>query len=324
MKKAVVSLLCLLVSLSAAFAATATNLDVGVRAAHFIYPAQPLSLYGQPVPGLMGGSEGAGRVEIWDANSPVMTQPLQVSHVGAGIFSSTPTGDFDIVLDAALIEKQLAVRVYDTDDPATAHYYFDSEVFQFQNNNDNLSRKLAFSDPKSVLPADQTDSDGDGLTDLEETSGTLGFVTDPFKADTDGDGINDDVELVYGLDPTRQLEVVLTSAPATSPSSVVPLTQDWFVGWPASTNPYVLYTLEMVQDLLDIQEGEFPSAAAAQRVVRSKKDIHAAQTNWQELVTEWMQTNSIGFFRVRQDLQPLPDTANDASDGGDEIVEGND
>jgi hypothetical protein len=320
MKKAIVSLLCLLVSLPAAFAATSDG--YGMCAAHFIRPAEPLSLYGQPVPGLMGRPEGAGRVEIWDANSPVMTQPLQVSHVGAGIFSSTPTGDFDIVLDSALLGKQLAARVYDTDDPSTAHYRFDSEIFQFQNDNSTLSRKLTFSAPKSLVS--NPDSDGDGLTDLEETSGALGFITDPFKVDTDGDGINDDVELVYGLDPTRQLEVVLTSAPATSPSSVVPLTQDWFVGWPASTNPYVLYTLEMVQDLLDIQEGEFPSAAAAQRVVRSKQDIHAAQTNWQELVTEWMQTNSIGFFRVRQDLQPLPDTANDASDGGDEVVEGND
>lgn len=307
MRKIIVSLSCLLVSLSVGIASASDFLG-----AHFIRPAEPLSLYGQPLRGLMGSSEGAARVEVHLA-SGASDIPLQVSHVGAGIYSSTDTGDFDIILKSAILTNRLFARVYDTDDPATAHYYFESDPFQFDDGITH-SRKLVFREPKSILPADKTDSDGDGLTDIEETSGTLGFVTDPFKADTDGDGINDDVELVYGLNPTKPLEIVLTATPATSPASVVPLTQDWMVEWAASTNPYVLYTLEMVQDLLDIQEGEFPSAAAAQRVVRSKKDIRASQTNWSELVTEWMKTNSIGFFRVRQELQPLPDPEEDASD----------
>lgn len=307
MRKAIVSLSCLLVSLSTGVASASDFLG-----AHFIRPAEPLSLYGQLLRGLMGTSEGAARVEILSASGD-NSLPLQVSHVGAGIYSSTDTGDFDIILKSSILSERLFVRVYDTDDPSTAHYYFESDPFQFDDGITH-SRKLVFREPKSILPADQTDSDGDGLTDIEETSGALGYVTDPFKADTDGDGINDDVELVYGLDPTKPLEVVLTSTPATSPASVVPLTQDWMVEWAASTNPYVLYTLEMVQDLLDIQEGEFPSAAAAQRVVRSKKNIRASQTNWSELVTEWMKTNSIGFFRVRQELQPLPDSEENASD----------
>ena len=42
------------------------------------------------------------------------------------------------------------------------------------------------------------DSDGDGLTDVRERE--LG--TDPFKADTDGDGVNDGLEVnVYGTNP---------------------------------------------------------------------------------------------------------------------------
>ena len=311
MQKAIVSLLCLLVSLAAGVASGSD-----FRGAHFIRPAEPLSLYGQLLPGLMGTSEGAARVEVLsDAGDTLL--PLQISHVGAGIYSSSATGDFDIILNSSILTNRLFVRVYDTDDPATAHYYFESAPFQFDDEITH-SRKLVFSEAKSIQPLDETDSDGDGLTDLEETSGALGFVTDPFKADTDGDGINDDVELVYGLNPTKPLEVVLTSTPATSPASVVPLTQDWMIEWSASTNPYVLYTLEMVQDLLDIQEGDFPSAAAAQRVVRSKKDIQASRTNWSELVTEWMKTNSIGFFRVRQDLQPLPtDEGSAEPDEGD-------
>ncbi|MBI2985836.1 MAG: DUF642 domain-containing protein [Deltaproteobacteria bacterium] len=42
------------------------------------------------------------------------------------------------------------------------------------------------------------DSDGDGLTDVEE--GTLG--TDPNNPDTDGDGVNDGDEVAAGTDPT--------------------------------------------------------------------------------------------------------------------------
>lgn len=317
MKKYAIVLLSLLVSVSSSFAAGSDGFTP--LPAHYIRPAQPLSIFGQLLPGLMGQSNGAARIEIRNANRPFSDQPLLVSYVGFGIWldEPEPTGDFDIkITDPAILTNRLAVRVYDTDDPSTAHYYFDSEAFQFPLDGRHLTRDLSFpAVPMSILPADQTDSDGDGLTDIEETSGTLGYVTDPFNADTDGDAINDDVELVYGMDPTKPLEVVLTSTPAASPASVVPLSQDWMVEWPASTNPYVLYTLEMVQDLLDIQEGEFPSAAAAQRVVRSKKDIRATQTNWSELVTEWMQTNSIGFFRVRQDLQPLPEN-NDAGETG--------
>lgn len=316
MKKTALALLSLLASFSLSFAAGSDGYTP--IASHYIRPAQPLSIFGQLLPGVMGQSNGAARVEIRNANRPLSDQPLLVSYVGYGIWTDEPTGDFDIrINNPAILTNKLAVRVYDTDDPSTAHYYFDSESFQFPLDGIHLTRDLSFpAVPTSILPADQTDSDGDGLTDIEETSGALGFVTDPFKADTDGDGIDDGKEVAYGLDPTKPLEVVLTSTPATSPASVVPLTQDWMVEWAASTNPYVLYTLEMVQDLLDIQEGEFPSAAAAQRVVRSKKDIRASQTNWSELVTEWMKTNSAGFFRVRQDLQPLPANNDSGETGG--------
>ena len=306
MKKVAGALLFLLLPLSSSFAIPM------VCGAHIVRPAEPLALYGQPLPGLIGQTVGSARVEIRDADT---SEPLQISHVGAGILSTAPTGDFDVVLDSNILTNRLVVRVYNTDNPETATYYFDSDPFQLQIDNITLSRKLVFHEPKSILPEDQTDSDGDGITDVEENSGVLGYVTDPFKADSDGDGINDDVELVYGLDPTQPLTVVLTSTPATSPSSIVPLSQDWMVGWPASTNPYVLYTLEMVQDLLDIQEGDFPSAAAAQRVVRAKSDIRATQTNWSEIVTEWMKTNSIGFFRVRQDLLPLEEEGESDGDG---------
>jgi len=47
-----------------------------------------------------------------------------------------------------------------------------------------------------------TDSDGDGLTDIEETEGTYGYVTDPNNNDTDGDGLDDLREYWWLCDPT--------------------------------------------------------------------------------------------------------------------------
>jgi TolB protein len=51
---------------------------------------------------------------------------------------------------------------------------------------------------QAALPADQQDSDGDGLNNADETK--LG--TDPFKADTDGDGLPDGQEVqIYKTNP---------------------------------------------------------------------------------------------------------------------------
>jgi hypothetical protein len=56
--------------------------------------------------------------------------------------------------------------------------------------------------PSPTLPA-AGDSDGDGLTNLEEvTVGADGFVTDPLDADTDDDGSGDGVESQLLTDPT--------------------------------------------------------------------------------------------------------------------------
>ena len=46
------------------------------------------------------------------------------------------------------------------------------------------------------------DTDGDGLTDLEENKGTFGYKTDRKNPDTDGDGLNDLHEYLWLCDPT--------------------------------------------------------------------------------------------------------------------------
>jgi len=54
----------------------------------------------------------------------------------------------------------------------------------------------------AALTDPETDSDLDGLSDVDETNGTLGYVTDPNNADTDGDGLNDLREYWWNTNPT--------------------------------------------------------------------------------------------------------------------------
>ncbi|MBI4639160.1 MAG: hypothetical protein HY731_00595, partial [Candidatus Tectomicrobia bacterium] len=52
------------------------------------------------------------------------------------------------------------------------------------------------------FPTEVRDSDGDGISDLEESvPGMDDLVTDPLNADTDGDGLNDGDEIARGTNP---------------------------------------------------------------------------------------------------------------------------
>ncbi len=46
------------------------------------------------------------------------------------------------------------------------------------------------------------DNDGDRISNYDEIHGTLGYVTDPDKFDSDDDGVNDLLEITFGYDPT--------------------------------------------------------------------------------------------------------------------------
>lgn len=64
----------------------------------------------------------------------------------------------------------------------------------------------------------KTDSDGDGISDPEELElGVDGFITDPNNADTDGDGFTDDEEIDAGTDPTDPNDPIPSSTPKTFP-----------------------------------------------------------------------------------------------------------
>ena len=63
---------------------------------------------------------------------------------------------------------------------------------------DDCREQIAGFDPLDAADAGSVDTDGDGVSDSDET---LTYGTDPLAADTDGDRIPDGFELANGLDP---------------------------------------------------------------------------------------------------------------------------
>ncbi|MGC8738101.1 MAG: trypsin-like peptidase domain-containing protein [Candidatus Hydrogenedens sp.] len=53
-----------------------------------------------------------------------------------------------------------------------------------------------------VSDPNKTDTDNDGISDYDEVRGTYGFITNPSHRDTDGDRVNDWLEIHNGTDPT--------------------------------------------------------------------------------------------------------------------------
>ena len=69
--------------------------------------------------------------------------------------------------------------------------------------------------PSSVPDPALKDSDGDGLTDVQEAQ--LG--TNPLRRDTDGDGIPDDVEVAQGTNPLVPDRLPTVTTPVVAPSA---------------------------------------------------------------------------------------------------------
>ena len=75
---------------------------------------------------------------------------------------------------------------------------------------------IGLTNPATITIADNDpDSDGDGLSDYEETNGLHGWFTDPFNPDTDGDGLTDYEEIFGSLpsDPTEFTVIPALSVP---------------------------------------------------------------------------------------------------------------
>ena len=62
-----------------------------------------------------------------------------------------------------------------------------------------------------ICDDDYFDTDGDGLADWEESTGSFGFLSDWNMSDTDGDGVNDLDEILNLTDPSNPCDNLLDS-----------------------------------------------------------------------------------------------------------------
>ena len=203
-------------------------------------------------------------------------------------------------------------RVYDKNSVNDSRYYADSSTFTYSSENTAIKPvcNVTF-DSRSLLPFPGTnpDSDGDGLSDEDEINK---YRTDPTNADHDGDGMEDGYEIAWGLDPLNPIVITLYSEPVEGVASESPEGKDWYASWPVSTNPRVSYTLQLVTNLVELADGTPTHPAETQRVTASSTKSagrSTADTNWSEIVNDWVRTNSIGFMRVHLDFETNSVTA---------------
>lgn len=113
---------------------------------------------------------------------------LYVTRIGRGVVPSVQTrGQFAASL-APRPSGTIVVRVFDGPSLAQATHYADSQTFAVNGNTIFLADVAAVSQPFAA------DSDGDGLNDPWE--GYLGSAAN--KVDTDGDGVGDEAEYRAG------------------------------------------------------------------------------------------------------------------------------
>ncbi|MEI8206124.1 MAG: thrombospondin type 3 repeat-containing protein [Kiritimatiellales bacterium] len=119
-----------------------------------------------------------------------------------------------------------------------------------------------------------TDSDNDGLSDVNE----LSLGTNPNKADSDDDGMSDGDEIAYGTCPTNSASLFSVELIA-SPSNL----DNHIVNWPAADGKY--YTLLFS----DTMTGTFTAVPGCIRMIGQKgQHLYAVHSTEQEL----------GFYRV--------------------------
>ena len=121
-------------------------------------------------------------------------------------------------------------------------------------------------------PEPDKDTDGDGLTDVEEAD--LG--TDPTVADSDGDGVSDGLEVLTGLDPlSRGSFFGITAISETAAGHEIT--------WPSKAG--AVYDIEFKEDLADADWRQLAADVAA--------NADGNSTTWQDDVQR-----ASGFYRV--------------------------
>ena len=142
-------------------------------------------------------------VQVLQADEPVRAPDAQghphpdnpllyTTRIGIGISpDQSNSGRFG----AALLERprgMIVVRIFNAPSLEEASFYADSQVF-------TVSGNVVFDPivPRTDVPLDDADDDGDGLHNSWEKS----YGSDPLNPDSDGDGIMDGAEHLAGTSP---------------------------------------------------------------------------------------------------------------------------
>jgi hypothetical protein len=104
--------------------------------------------------------------------------------VGYKLYYGTASGAYDHVVDLGSSTEYVVTGLEEG-----ITYHFAATTYDASGNESGFSEELVSNTPNPAM-----DSDGDGLTDVDET-GIYG--TDPYVADTDGDGLADGAEVLH-------------------------------------------------------------------------------------------------------------------------------
>ena len=253
-------------------------------------------LLDRPLRGTWNFPETAARVEIRETSGgggiappdPVTGEgndalnPLvRVSYMGMGVVGENP-GKFSENFPARIESgKTYYARVYDAPAPSNAMYYANSAMFtEVPPDQINVVTfiDVAFGELRRVDGVTDADSDGDGIPDDMENNVT---GTDPTNPDSDFDGFNDWFEAHYSEymsanEPDEPFAVTLTDAAT--------------VDWRTIPVPGFGYVLEFT-DAMPYEE-EFTETVWSGTATDADLSVPVA---------DWIGTNSTekGFFRVR-------------------------
>ncbi len=139
----------------------------------------------------------------------------------------------------------------------TAFYFTDSvesstnATFQLLVNDTRFDSTDTVSVAVTVLPDPFLDSDGDGLSDLEELTGIddpstfpdpNGHITNPLASDSDGDGFSDAAEAIAGTDPNNPADYLKVNSSTVFSTNLI-------ISWPSASNR--AYTLNAISNIGD-------------------------------------------------------------------------
>jgi hypothetical protein len=135
---------------------------------------------------LSTGNGFAAQVTLtWDTNSEQDT-------AGYKIYYGSAQGDYS---DSVDIGNTTQYTITNLEEDQT--YYFTATAYDISSKESDFSNEISYYVPVSI--SEDQDSDGDGLTDLDEINI---YATDPNNADTDSDGLTDGEEInQYVTDP---------------------------------------------------------------------------------------------------------------------------